>query len=248
MILYRGASLLDPSAEVMVVATLDSDNRKTGPMTQLWIMRTDRHPVQAVSDGTDDAICGACAMRGTGVRGRVCYVRVQHAPAAVFRAFRGGQYRDLSRDPMPRISYLLRGHKLRLGAYGDPAAVAYEWWRAILRRTAGWTGYTHHWRTCDRRMAELVMASVDTLQEMQEAGQAGYRTYRVRTTDSPVLKTESLCPASDEMQHRTTCDQCLLCNGKEYGDQRRSVVILAHGAVQMFTDARQLGLFEGVKR
>lgn len=244
-ILYRGPSRLDPDATVMIVATEDSDNRKTGPMTQLWILRTDRHPLMAVRDGSDRAICGDCFHRGSETRGRTCYVTTQHAPAAIFRSYRAGTYVDLSAAAIPRVSYALRNQLVRVGAYGDPAVVESDWWAAVLRRTRGWTAYTHHWRTADDGMRRIAMASVDTVAERDDAQARGYRTYRVRTEDSPLADTETICPASDEAGHRSTCTRCLLCNGAERGDARKHIAILPHRATVQFYRSQQLELFQG---
>lgn len=241
-LLYRGASLLD-RAPVLVAMTENSDNRKTGPMDQLWILRADRHPYGAVKDGLDTAICGDCFHRGTATRARTCYVNVQHAPAAIFRAFAAGRYEDLTMASMPRVSWAMRHRLLRIGAYGDPAAVPVEWWRALVRRARGWTAYTHHWRTCDPLMREIAMASVDSMAEQREAEDRGYRTYRVGTSDAGPLPSEAQCPASDEMGHQTTCAKCLLCNGKELGDTRRHITIQIHKTPAAFHRSRQGELF-----
>jgi hypothetical protein len=230
-LLYEGWSLLDVRAPVMVAATFDSDNRKTGPMVQLWIMRTDVHPFHAVRTREDAAICGDCMHRGS-----TCYVTVQHAPAAIYRAFKAGSFER--RDAPPAVSYLLQDRHVRVGAYGDPAAVPVEWWETILRRTEGWTAYTHQWRHCNTRLQKIAMASVDSVQEMFEAQAMGWRTYRVRTSDSPLLR-ETSCPASQEMNHRSTCINCLLCDGRSLGDHRPSISILAHGPVVQFYRSRQ---------
>ena len=50
-----------------------SRNPKTGPMVQLWILRADVHPMEAISTGTDSSICGGCKHRGANGRERSCY-------------------------------------------------------------------------------------------------------------------------------------------------------------------------------
>jgi hypothetical protein len=93
-------------------------------------------------------------------------------------------------------------------------------------------------------MREICMASVDTEAEQREALAKGYRTFRVRTDDSALMHDETLCPASDEGGHRTTCSKCLLCDGAERGDTRRNVAILVHRTTMTFYRSRQLDLFE----
>ena len=65
VVLYRGPSRLD-GAPIVVVATglqRPSENEKTGPMVQTWILRSDEHPVSAVHSGADASICGDCPLR-----------------------------------------------------------------------------------------------------------------------------------------------------------------------------------------
>lgn len=233
MILYRGPSLFDTTAEIIVVATVGSDNRKTGPMVQLWILRIDVHPLVAVREGQDSAICGTCDMRGRG-RDRSCYVTVQHAPAAVYRALR--TYPDYSMLPPRLVSLKLRGQRVRVGAYGDPSAIPVEWWLAILWHAKAWTAYTSMWATADRRMADFCMASVRSVGEQTLAASMGYRTYRIRTQDA-LLSNEIICPASDEAGHASTCARCLLCNGTKHDGP--NIAIFPHRTTVTFYRSRQ---------
>ena len=100
-IFYKGASQIDGSP-VVGIATVDSDNRKTGSMIQTWIIRDDVHPVVASRAGADSAICGDCRHRGqhdtngNRVAGtRTCYVMLTPV-ASVYRTLQAGRYDDLS--------------------------------------------------------------------------------------------------------------------------------------------------------
>ena len=241
MVVYRGASLLD-GAPIAVVLTGPADNRKTGAMWQTWILRTDVHPLHATRTGADASICGTCPHRGILQRngrvvGRTCYVNVQHAPAAIYRAYRRGLYPDADFAAFPeRID-------VRIGAYGDPATVPATVWEALLRQAKGHTGYTHLWRTCDPQLQNWCMASVDSADEQAEAAALGWRTFRVRTVHEPRLYGEIICPASAEAGHKTTCLRCRLCCGKTRS-AGPNVVIEAHGPAQarFFTSRHQLVL------
>lgn len=240
-LLYTGPSLLDPTAPIFVAATDASDNRKTGPMVQVWIMRADVHPLQAVRSGEDAAVCGDCALRGELGKDRACYVTVQHAPASIYRAFRAGTFEDHRDTFAMNVPLILGGELVRVGAYGDPAALPYDWWRDLLHEAHGWTAYTHAWRTCDWRMRRLCMASVETIADLQEARRKGWRTFRVHGGDGPLQHAEITCPASDEAGHRTTCAKCRLCDGVHRADsdfhRRKDIAILAHRTPGVF--ARQ---------
>jgi hypothetical protein len=239
-IFYRGPSLLTGDQIIGVATGLegDSHNAKTGPMVQAWILRPDLAPMDAVRENVDDAICGTCALRGRGGHDRKCYVTPWLGPSQVWKRFVAGEYIDASwRD----LHALVEARHLRLGAYGDPGAIPFEVWRALLVKTAGWVGYTHAWRVCDPRLKTIVMASVDTENEVHLAHLAGWRTFRVRLSEDPLIAVglyrpykgaprsplEFVCPASDEAGHRTTCQACQLCRGTS--SPARSVAILAHG-------------------
>ena len=62
VILYDGASMLD-GEPIVVIATLETSNRKTGEMVQTWIIRSDIAPTDAAKSGDDKSICGACPHR-----------------------------------------------------------------------------------------------------------------------------------------------------------------------------------------
>lgn len=224
-IFYRGPSLLtgEPIVGVLTGLTGSSANAKTGPMAQAWILRVDRAPMDAVRDGSDEAICGRCALRGDGATGRACYVTPWLGPHAVWKAL--GSYLE---PTWSDLQALVEGRSVRLGAYGDPAAIPFDVWRTLLATAGGWVGYTHQWRDCDPRLKDLVMASVDSLRELHEAGLRGWRTFRVRRPNEPLVAgAEFICPASDEAGHRTTCQRCQLCRGTS--SPARSVAIVAHG-------------------
>jgi hypothetical protein len=244
-VFYRGPSLLTGEPIVAIATGLDggSMNPKTGPLVQTWILRPDLRPMDAKRANLDDAICGDCKLRGEGGLGAVCYVPTWLGPLNVFKAFQAGHYLETT---WPELHALLEGRHVRLGAYGDPAAAPFEIWRALLRTAAGWIGYTHQWRTCDARFKTICMASVDTVDEFHAAHLAGWRTFRIRGQHEGLVRhgvaaaLEFACPASDEMQHRTTCQACQLCRGTS--SPARSVAIIAHGhngALANFYRSRQ---------
>src|SRR5262249_20712580 len=150
---YRGRSLLT-GRPIAVVLTYRSKNPKTGPVVQSWILSARRNPVEAARRGLDRDVCGDCPLRR-----KVCYVLLGHAPLAVYRALGRGQYPDAT----PRAAAVtLAGRVLRLGSYGDPAAVPFRVWSTLAAGARAHVGYTHQWRTCDQRLRRLCMASVET--------------------------------------------------------------------------------------
>ena len=127
---------------------------------------------------------------------------------------------------------MVAGRALRLGAYGDPAAVPFGIWAAVCPSAAFVNAYTHQWR----RFPELTawcMASADTPEELAHARVLGFRVFRVRGKAQPVLPGETVCPASEEAGKRTDCTACKACGGQSAktptGRARPDMVIMAHG-------------------
>lgn len=115
---------------------------------------------------------------------------------------------------------------VRLGAYGDPAALPISVWHNLLKYAKRWTGYTHQWKS-NPHLKRYCMASVDSEKEYQEAKLRGWRTYRVLRPTEKTATKEIHCPASDEMGKRTTCEKCTLCMGTSV--KAKDIAIYAHG-------------------
>ena len=208
MIFYEGTSQLDgrPIVGIMTGHRKPSSNPKTGFMAQTWIIRQDIHPSTAIKSGEDYSICGDCVHRRDPATGkRTCYVN-QMGPAAVYRTYKAGKYKNLS----PRS--LTYARSLRVGAYGDPAMIPLDVWQSLLSRFDRWTGYTHQWQWCDPAYAKFCMASVESDEDQRLAEDLGYRCFRVRSCHD---KHDGFitCPASEEAGKRTTCERCTLCAG-----------------------------------
>lgn len=232
VVFWRGPSLLT-GEPIMAVAGQHTINAKTGPMMQIWILRADMDPIQAVKFGGDEAICGDCKLRGDHGKDRACYVQWFRAPVNIYRS------KHLNWTVLG-LAEAVAGKQVRVGAYGDPAAMPLAVWDIILARSAGWTGYTHQWRhEAHRGLQRLFMASVDSREEQAEAQAAGWRTFRVRHGNDGLLANEVSCPASDEMGHRTTCARCSLCRG--LARPAKNVVIIAHGQPRSVNVFRRLG-------
>lgn len=225
VVLYRGPSLFN-GAPIVAIATLRSENAKTGNMIQTFILREDAKPTEAVRDGSDDAICGACPHRRDPLTGkRTCYVNVGQSVNAVHRAFLAGNYPDVDAYT---ASLLTIGRRVRLGAYGDPAMVPDNVWRNLISNAIGHTGYTHQWRTSPA-FRDLCMASVDSDSEARQAWSEGWRTFRVRERSDRALLGEVVCPASKEGGNRTQCERCMLCSGNpNRPGLRPGVTIIRH--------------------
>ncbi len=230
-LIYEGPSLLD-GAPIFVAAVWGSSNRKTGSLLQTYIMRSDLNPLDASKFGEDYSICGDCGHRGeptldplrkVAVR-RACYVNLGQGPLIVWRQYERGAYRHA--DPVE----LGMGQRVRLGTYGDPAAVPEHVWTRLLDKAKGWTGYTHQMGHSTAAFKPwMTMVSADDLPTAQRAWSKSYRTFRIVSHTSELIKgKEVLCPASEEAGKKTTCMNCMLCGGSQQA--ARSVAIVAHGA------------------
>ena len=238
-ILWEGPSAIDGAPIVAIATGLNgSTNRKTGSMVQTYILRRDMAPTEAVKRGADASICGSCPHRGDGTgKGRTCYVNVGRGPGAVYRAYRNGSYPRVA-GAAPAIAALGKGRKVRLGTYGDPAAVPVEVWQALVSEAEGHTGYTHQWQAiAASAWAPLVMASADTRELAVRARGAGWRTFRVDAADAPKLAGEILCPASEQAGKKVTCAQCLACGG---GERKGSIYIPLHGGFAVMANRDRL--------
>jgi hypothetical protein len=203
LVLYRGPSLLNGQPVVCIATGLvnKSKNRTTGPFVQTYLLPdSGESPLVALSSGDDAAVCGDCPHRpvvlpdGRRTLGS-CYDNVGHGPLAVWQAYRRGAY-----PPFRLRQHLdcFRGRLIRLGSYGDPAAVPLTVWATVCEVSAGWTGYTHQFRTCDPGYARYCMASCETVADRHLALRLGYRTFRVRLPEQPLDAGEFVCPASEE--------------------------------------------------
>ena len=235
-IIYSGPSLIDGSP-IVCVAIVTSGNKKTGDMIQTHILRADVSPLEASKTGADFSICGNCKHRGTPTtdstrkqaEGRTCYVNLGQGPNQVFKRLQGTGYPTATPEQTQAIG---RARMVRLGTYGDPAAVPATIWDQLLKDSAGHTGYTHqHDKAPDY---SRLMHSADTKAEALQAHRANRRTFRVIPVaeynaqgPAALLKNEILCPASKEAGQRVTCEKCKLCSGSSV--QAKSVAIVAHG-------------------
>jgi len=232
-VLYEGPSLID-GKPVAVIATVETDNPKTGDMVQTWIIRADIDPITASRTGADFSICGYCPLRGKArpdkvsgwAEGRGCYVNLAFAVSGIFKAYRAGRY-PVAVDGGESIG---AGRAVRLGAYGDPAAVPRAVWDKVLTRAKGWTGYTHQSGTPGAELApDLTMISAETEMGARAAWLRGHRTFRMIPDPSAVVKgAEVICPATPEGGNRSTCETCGLCRGSSI--KARSVAVVVHGA------------------
>ncbi len=227
--------------DIVVIATIHSANRKTGDMVQVWILNRSVNPVEAVKTGLDATVCFDCIHRGDGFKYRTCYVNVGQGPNSVYRAYKAGKYPVLHTGDYGEV---FKGRNVRLGAYGDPVLIPIWILVSLVYACKDNTGYTHQWQLDKyQSYSRYLMASCDSVGDYERAKALGWRTFRVRTPDQPLASREIQCPASDEAGHKTTCDQCCLCNGSKHRDKRADIAIVVHGVgASNFNSLVQIGV------
>jgi hypothetical protein len=234
------------TASIVAILTRNSSNKKTGNMSQLWILNRVLNPVMAQKTGEDVVICGSCPLRHVNIVGPEtprCYVNVGQAPLSIWRAFNRGVYTDISvglieMDPIACHTLLKfqtsnktgKLSPMRLGAYGDPAFLPIALLRVLTDYSAGWTGYTHAWKGCNGLYSEFLMASVETEADACWAQSLGWRTFRIANQADFDARFELMCPASKEGGNKTTCAQCKLCTGTNRGLYNATMVGSQFGA------------------
>jgi hypothetical protein len=241
-IVYQGPSTLD-GKPIVVIALTKSSNKKTANMMQTYILRSDIDPRDANKKGEDFSICGTCIHRGTATDnpdkklavGRTCYVNMGQGVLIVYKGFKAGKYPVATPD---QLASLGKGRMVRIGTYGDGAAVPQRVWTALISEAEGHTGYSHQSNMPNASFnAALYMVSADNLTVAQNAWAKGHRTFRVIPVNQWIAqgklaldKSEALCPASAEAGFKTTCDKCGLCAGTTV--QAKSIAIVAHGTAK----------------
>ena len=244
-IIDKGQSPIDGQPYV-VILTLSSSNRKTGDMAQVWILREDTNPVEAVNTGDDYSICGNCphrrrqvwdAKRKRFTWARSCYVNVGQAPNQVWKTYKRGGYKQLSyvgNTELPsngplysEIEAIVAGLRIRWGAYGDPSLINPQVVCLFNSYADGHTGYTHQWRQAFAAAHRGVFqASVDSWNDYLTASTAGWKCFLVvdKSGKSLAPKQVKHCPA-DVADSQAQCKTCKLCDGAKV-----DVFVEAHGS------------------
>ena len=117
----------------LIIATMKSDNSKTGNMVQVCILLEDTDPVAGVLSGLDArTICQGCPFAS----GEGCYVNVGQSPLAIWRAYHRGNVPYLRAKDYPLH---FSGRKVRFGSYGNPTLIPRHIVRYIASICDGWT-------------------------------------------------------------------------------------------------------------
>lgn len=210
-VIYEGPSTFDGKPVVVIVTGITNPTRnvKTGPLVTTWSLRSDISPTDAMRADEDASVCGTCIHRK-----QSCYVQLHQAPNNIWKAYKAGRYEKAN----PRKIGLNR--QLRLGGYGDMVAPT-EVWQGLVSNSASHVGYTHMARIRPD-LKGLVQASADSAKDAKELQAMGWKTFRTKLPEEPLLPGEVYCPNE---KTGIQCIQCNACNGKTH-----NIAINIHGS------------------
>ena len=223
-IIDNGRSPIDGQPYVAIL-TLSSTNRKTGDMAQVWILRDDISPVEAVITGGDYSICGNCPHRRQADGSRSCYVNVGQAPNSVWKTYKRGGYKLLWQ--YEELQQALSGKRIRWGAYGDPSIISPDIVSLLNSYADGHTGYTHQWKQPFASAYKgIFQASVDGWNDYLTASAAGWKCFLVVDKNGHSLAPQQAkqCPATVD-HSQAQCKTCKLCDGA-----KADIYVEAHGS------------------
>lgn len=206
-----------------------SINTKTDNMVQIFVL-----PLHWIINGTmdesDQSICFDCEFSQN--KTKSCYVRKGFSNLGLITKVKN-LHKNIDKIPLfsneinEKILKMCYKRFIRFGAYGEPILLGEKLVTEICSVSRGWTGYTHQWALSEYNWSKkYFMASVEGKFTAIAAQNLGFRTFLVT---EKVEKVENFvnCPASKEMNHSTTCRDCLLCSGTK-GKGKKNVVIKKH--------------------
>lgn len=220
VIIHRGEKFVC----IAVGLSKPSQNGKTGPMIQVYMIHSEIDPVTAQKTGDDATVCLQCIHRG-----KSCYVNPGQGVDQVFKSFKNGNYPELpTKNGIPVNESLWRrifqGSSIRFGAYGEPVLIPLPTIELLTNIVEGRiTGYTHAWRS-HPDYKKFFMASVDTPQEYFKAKSMGWRTFRVSSSWHQKDADETFCKYNLD---GTECIDCLKCRGNL--EQDKNIFVKVHG-------------------
>lgn len=206
-----------------------SENPKTGPMSQIFILDANTPPYEKIKTG-DFGSCGNCPLSPHKNNNIKCYVarRGWESPNSVWKAYRQN---DIEFQES-LLALNIRKMPIRFGSYGDPAMLPQDVFENIYKNAKNvlknktHTAYTHQF---DNKFSEWIkkyaLASVESLEHAEKMWDLGWRTFRI--TEKPEQsKHEIICL---NYTKGIQCKDCCLCDGKNSNkDNRKSITIPRH--------------------
>ena len=209
------------------LCTATSKNSKIGNVPQIWIGATREESRQSCRDVGCPLLHKKHGGQG-GDGAPVCYA--QHGtPSFGHSAMARAAARGKDYSLVTALDHASRSARMvRLGAIGDPAALApidgAFIRRMVARAGMSLVGYTHGWVLASAtQWRGRIMASCDSLEDADRAIDAGWRATVVLPSDhegrifsTPARHTGIVCPAILK-PGKVTCNTCRLCDGSKDG-------------------------------
>jgi hypothetical protein len=203
---------------------LNTTNSKTGQMIQNYIL-----PIEWIIEGKilddDSKICFDCEFSKNSGDGK-CYVRKFQSLGGLVskvRKYHKLGIENIKGENISDIVKFCKNRSVRFGAYGEPVLLGENVIKSIVGVTRHWTGYTHQWLKYPWA-SKYFMASVSSDGLAKLANEKGFRTFYTGLPSD--IKNYVNCPASKESNHKTICEQCLLCKGSSISS--KNVYIKKH--------------------
>lgn len=246
-IVWVGNSEIPGSEGEMLCAaiTFGSKNKKTGNMATLWIfpyilVTENLSILDFLQNGGDQISCLGCIHSSIGQK--TCYVwpsmgkGFSRMVIGLRDRYQSGKPYSLNREEVKAVLALFE--IIRLGGYGDPAALPVEFLEFLKSCVNTALGYTHLWNRFSgetrNRLQKILMASVDSKMQGMMAVSQGWRYFRVGAKgELPDKSIEFACPASKEVKEKIgkviTCGDCKKCIGNE--TPAKNTLIQVHGTL-----------------
>lgn len=263
VVLHRGIAAWNGGKYVVIACFGESENRKTGPMVQVYILADNgEKPTDAIKSGDDATVCHDCPMRGIlakyagrrripadliggGGEGNACYVNAGQSVQSVYHAYQAGRYETYDLELHDRWFY---GRSIRWGAYGEPVLIPLWIVEHLSGIADGWTGYTHQFHRREfQAYRRYFMASVHN-HTIGRAVELGWRMFYAGTTiPAEYAHLFVDCPASEESGFKKQCIDCKACRGncRPVGDSMaKSISINPHGGIATMRNVQKLAILQ----
>ena len=224
-IVWEGLSRIDGKTPIVAIITFDSRNDKTGPLAQLWILVRNQHPTAAAQSESDEGVCGSCDGRPS--KSGWCYLILPFGPGSIYKAYQNGSYVRLDLRKAEHRAKLV-DEFLRVGAYGDEAAVPPVHIARARNACRGSVSYSHQFEQFPE-IADTAMISVDNKEQFDAVhadSDRPVRTYRMLREGEELAENEIACLYYTK---GIQCIDCRLCDGG-LRSHLPSIAVPVHGA------------------
>lgn len=140
--------------------------------------------------------------------------------------------RNLKLDEIPyfsdeveeKVANMAFGNFVRFGDYGEPSLIPFSLFHKMVLFAKDHTGYTHQYQ---KEFAQPFKAFLRASTHNEAA--EGWKSFIVATTKEEYDRIDAVpCPASKEMNYKSTCEKCALCNGTDGKGKKVNVKIFEH--------------------